>query len=128
MENQKVFTNAKLNPVLNRVFFALIFMVSFYDLFIIGKNIKYFVIDLIILVLFFIIFRRILDFKIITDATGISYSVLFKKFNTSWQEIVSFRQSFSFPSEIATVKTKKGNFSFPLEADTETSENAFFSN
>jgi hypothetical protein len=53
-----------------------------------------------------------LNFKIITDVSGISYSGFFKNYHTPWHDVISLKQSIT---GVVTVTAKKGDLSFPLE-------------
>ena len=66
-------------------------------------------------VFIFILFRKYSTFEIVTDEKGIAFYGLFKKIYARWQDVISISKGSPFMRErVALVKTRNGNFYFPL--------------
>ncbi len=82
---------------------------------------------LIVAIFIFLIFwfkylRNKRVFKIITNDSGISFQGLLKNIHASWAEVLSIRLNTESAQNMVEVKTKNGDFSFPLFMKNESEE------
>jgi len=120
MENKKVFINAMFSSLRFQYVFLLIIFLILPIAYLVKDavfqldeiDINYLLIKFFVLLVGIILFRQIWVFEIMTSAQGISYYGFFKKIYASWYEVISIKQSLS--PTLGKLKTKNGNFYFPL--------------